>query len=77
MTAMNITTTRAAASTILITDLSVAAAEAGIVLDALYGAGNGTPTGRFQDSSAFRRLCEAQIGTANTIAFFSAVGIDY
>jgi hypothetical protein len=77
MAAMTINMTRAAASTFLTSDLSVAAPEATKVLDEIYGASNGTPTGRFRDSRSLRTLCEAQIGVENTQAFFIALAVEY
>jgi NAD(P)H-hydrate repair Nnr-like enzyme with NAD(P)H-hydrate epimerase domain len=77
MAAMTINMTRAAANTFLTSDLSVAAAEAAVVIDALYGTGGGTPTSRFWDSRALRTLCESQIGASNTQLLFAALGVEY
>jgi hypothetical protein len=77
MSAIQLAVTRAAASTVLITDLSIDAADAGVILDALYGGASGTPAYHDKDSRALRTLCEARIGAANTQAFFAALSLDY
>jgi hypothetical protein len=81
-----ITVTRGDASTHLVSTLSVTAADANKVLDALYGGvadgasgggASGTP-GRFiQDSRVYRSFCEGVIGAANTISYFTLLGIEY
>jgi hypothetical protein len=77
MSSITLSTTRTAASTVLITDLSVDAADAGVILDALYGGASGTPMYRDKDSRALRTLCESRIGASNTQAFFAALSLDY
>jgi hypothetical protein len=77
MSSIELSVTRAAASTFLTSDLSVDAADATVIIDALYGGASGTPTRRFQDSRALRSLCEGRIGSANTITFFGMMAIDY
>jgi hypothetical protein len=77
MSATEPTISRAAASTVLITDLSIDAPTAGVVLNALYSGPGGTPPYRGWDSRAFRSFCEARLGATNTQAFFSAIGVEY